>query len=55
MAMAEAALVPIVPAVAPGADAPDKPFAEKSPPKSEAEMRAQGEANKSQNNLMLFA
>ena len=43
--MAEAAWLPIVPDVAPGAEAPDNPLAEKSPPKSEAKMN--GEDNSS--------
>lgn len=39
MAIAEAALLPIVPADAPGAEPPESPAEEKSPPKSEADMR----------------
>ena len=55
--MAEAALVPIVPEVAPGAEAPDRPLAAKSPPKSEAEMRVVHWKDNSsrQNNLMFMA
>ena len=55
MAIAEVALLPMVPEVAPGAEAPDKPLAEKSPPKSEAEINViQEEDNSSCQNKFVF-